>query len=532
MVGSRSYEYSENVDDEHEDAYCISVPGITFGAGHWVEASNATTNLWGDYKFAVCPAGEIMIGTRMVGWGDRIDDEHIDAFCAAPTQGVSVTFSGARWVSPSNAGQTLYGGYKEAGCTGGEAVIGTSFYEYSPHVDDEHTSIICATPTVTVATVAACGTATTQSWASAPNTNLCASGSSSTPYLNCSYYDGSDEYIGPCGTLNGGVNEVTEGWLWNCGGSGGVSCSAVYSAPTTVNGVCGAIAETCSSGAYTNSPADTSMNYQWTCNGSGSPVGTSSGTCTAPLPTPVTTFTGTYGAQVNQTTIDLPAEGGTVNLNWSITNGAGGGSCTGYSTTTGIAGWSTAGTGNKPVTGTDVPVSVASTTRFDLDCWNGNGTAAGRKQVQVNVAAAVPTLTVCPAAGATIYVLNTSSFTAWYNASGATNCSSTGTSTNVTSDPSTSWSSDNSSRATVSGGAVTGVAPTPPSTPVHVNASYSGLSKGVPITVINSCVTSCTAAQGANVCTGQTYSATNSCGQAETCNGSRSCNFNWQEMAP
>src|SRR6185369_2895915 len=143
-----------------------------------------------------------------------------------------------------------------------------------------------------------------------------------------------------------------------------------------------------------------------------------------------------------------------------------------------------------------------------------------------------PALTLCPAAGATIYAGNTFSFAAWYNASGTTDCASTGTSTNVTSDPSTSWSTDNSSRATVGGGIVTGVAPTPPSTPVHVSASYGGLSKSVPITVLASCVTGCTSAQSANICTGQTYSATNSCGQAETCNGSRSCNFNWQEIAP
>jgi hypothetical protein len=130
----------------------------------------------------------------------------------------------------------------------------------------------------------------------------------------------------------------------------------------------------------------------------------------AAAPTPVTTFTGTYGGQVNQTTLSLPAGGGNVNLNWSVTN-ATGGSCTGYSTT-GIAGWAAGGTGGKAVSGTNVSVTVANTTRFDLDCWNSTGTPAIRQSVQVNVAAAGGT---CGGADGHTFAVSDNNYTATYN---------------------------------------------------------------------------------------------------------------------
>lgn len=126
--------------------------------------------------------------------------------------------------------------------------------------------------------------------------------------------------------------------------------------------------------ARTYAASNTGAKCEYACNNG---YGWNGSSCT--VLTPVITFTGSPTS--------LAAGGGSVTLNWSITNGAGGGSCTGYSTTN-LSGWSTAGTGGKSVTGTNIPITVPSTTIFDLDCWNGIGTAAVRKSVTVTVAAA------------------------------------------------------------------------------------------------------------------------------------------------
>ncbi len=83
---------------------------------------------------------------------------------------------------------------------------------------------------------------------------------------------------------------------------------------TTVDGSCSATAETCLAGTYSNSPADTTTDYRWTCLGSGSPVGASSGTCTAskpvtpPAPTPIN--------------ISCPSPGTSATVSWPAVSGA------------------------------------------------------------------------------------------------------------------------------------------------------------------------------------------------------------------
>ncbi len=135
--------------------------------------------------------------------------------------------------------------------------------------------------------------------------------------------------------------------------------------------------------SYHNVPASgfTFSLYDWSSGVQGALLG--SVNVKGIYPTPITTFSGTYGTQVNQTTLNNVPAGSSVNLNWSVANAVGG-SCTGYSTT-GVAGWAITGTGGKAVTGTNIPVTVANTTTFNLDCWNASGTAAVRKSVTVNV---------------------------------------------------------------------------------------------------------------------------------------------------
>lgn len=150
MVGARDYEWQNKVDDEHVDAYCAAISGATVGAPSMVSAPNATVTLWGGYKEADCPAGQVMTATNMYGYYPYVDDEHIDAGCSS--------FSGTLgtapyWVVASNAFSVLNGGYKQAVCSPGDVMIGVRYYEYNQWLDDEHTDVLCATlpqPTVNV----------------------------------------------------------------------------------------------------------------------------------------------------------------------------------------------------------------------------------------------------------------------------------------------------------------------------------------------------------------------------------------------
>ena len=93
MVGTRFYEWNSDVDEEHEDASCARPLELTFSLPHWVEAPNAFAVLDGGYKEAICPAGEAMIGTNMYGISNRLDEEHIDAYCAKLAGGFFTTIS-------------------------------------------------------------------------------------------------------------------------------------------------------------------------------------------------------------------------------------------------------------------------------------------------------------------------------------------------------------------------------------------------------------------------------------------------------
>ncbi|MBP7060742.1 MAG: hypothetical protein KBA91_02070, partial [Candidatus Moranbacteria bacterium] len=121
-------------------------------------------------------------------------------------------------------------------------------------------------------------------------------------------------------------------------------------------------------------------------------------------------FTGTYGAQINQTILALPAGGGNVTLNWATSNTIGG-TCTGY-------GGNFAGAG-KSVNGTQM-VIVPTTTTFTLDCWDASWMSTGQRSVTVTVAGA-PTpaaLHICPPS-ATIDALGpVQNLRAWYTPAG------------------------------------------------------------------------------------------------------------------
>jgi hypothetical protein len=149
MTGTRFYEYRQHVDDEHQDARCQSISGLTFGASRWVIPANSGATLAPGYKYAQCASNEVMTGISMWGKQQNLDDEHINAYCTKVTGLLSGgTYS---WVSAPNAYDTLWGGYKTALCDAGSIMVGARWYEWRDEVDDEHTDVYCyKPPTVSV----------------------------------------------------------------------------------------------------------------------------------------------------------------------------------------------------------------------------------------------------------------------------------------------------------------------------------------------------------------------------------------------
>ncbi|MGB3073238.1 MAG: Ig-like domain-containing protein, partial [Candidatus Moraniibacteriota bacterium] len=300
--------------------------------------------------------------------------------------------------------------------------------------------------------------------------------------------------------------------VWN-----GSACAAAP--PVLVNGVCGASSAVpappndrtrtmaappttnlCSSGTSSAPPFSALLTpypatppfsvagagaWEWTCQGSG---GGTNATCyvfQSGPPTPVTTFTGTYAgppAQTNVGALYLPAGGGTITLNWNVTNAAGG-SCTGYSSTN-LPGWSSTGTAGKPITGS-ATLTVNAMTRFDLDCRNSSGTMATRKTVNVMIYSDA----ICPASatlnvGDPVLQLNY-----WRRLDGApidcTNPTSPAGASNLTADANASWSSSLPAVATVTTVAPKGrvTAVSGGATTVSVTVAGRGVVASAPITV-------------------------------------------------
>lgn len=114
------------------------------------------------------------------------------------------------------------------------AGFGLSIWGGQPAV--EEVCSVNVNPSISSGPSGACGSANGVSSSVAPSSNLCSSGSASTPVLMCTFYDDatSSTSEGPCGSF-GPVgkydSETTDGWGWTCGSA---SCTAPYvSAPCT-----------------------------------------------------------------------------------------------------------------------------------------------------------------------------------------------------------------------------------------------------------------------------------------------------------
>ena len=212
---------------------------------------------------------------------------------------------------------------------------------------------------------------------------------------------------------------------------------------------------------------------------------------------------------------NLPAGGGTSRLTWT-TSGAT--SC-----------WATGDwTGWKTSTGGFEDVAVSNTTTYTLECWNSASVSTGQRSATVTITATPTpaTLTVCPTSS-TIGVGTTQTFIAWHTPEGTSFSSCTGGPGQLNVTTSSTWSSTDTSKVTVNtSGVATGIA----IGSATVQASYSGLNDSVPVTV-NCPRTALCGAQDSTVCSGATYTVSDSCG-TYTCTGTRSCDYNWIEVAP
>ncbi len=142
MIGTRFYEFTDEIDDEHQDAYCAKISGVTLSTSRWVSAPNAYDKIR-DYKYAKCDTGEIMTGVRMFGVYKHVDEEHIDVYCTKVT-GITLDDSGGYWkVASPNPFTELYGGYKTATCSANQVMTGVAWYQGYDRVDDEHTDAWC-----------------------------------------------------------------------------------------------------------------------------------------------------------------------------------------------------------------------------------------------------------------------------------------------------------------------------------------------------------------------------------------------------
>ena len=127
---------------------------------------------------------------------------------------------------------------------------------------------------------------------------------------------------------------------------------------------------------------------------------------------------------------------------------------------------------------------------------------------------------------------------AFYETSGLVDCTNTTGAIEVTTDPSTNWSSSNIAVATVNNttdkGRVTGVSggTTNITATYRPNTTTYSDAKSVTVTCIPTlfCSDPGPAATAANKCSGDTFVISDGCSGLSTCTGTRTCDFNWKEV--
>ncbi len=218
------------------------------------------------------------------------------------------------------------------------------------------------------------------------------------------------------------------------------------------------------------------------------------------------------------------ALGTPLNLSWSSVSAV---SCTSWG-----SGW---GTGNPVAPTGSASTSANASDTYILQCTDGINTATDF--VQVNL---TNSLKLCQS-NCSSGILRGAN-----GAAGSFTLAQGGTQTLVTCFNASSTCNDASGDVTESaswsegGGNVISLSGVSPKTVSgdnaggeSVSATYSGQTATSNVTVTCLPTVSCANAPGqGNYCEGQTFTVDNGCGVSITCNGTKSCNYNWREVAP
>lgn len=331
----------------------------------------------------------------------------------------------------------------------------------------------------------------------------------------------------------------------------GAICGVAPTANLTVNGSEGPLAVTPGS----------ALNLNWTstgaasCTASSSPVtawagarptvGNEAQTFGSAITVYSITCTNAAGTAVDSVTVDSSApstvadlkingsdgplsvgQSTPLSITWTSTNTT---SCAAYG-----AGWGSGG-GVPTSSGTPVVISANASDTYIIQCTGPSGTATDSVQVTLT-----NTLKVCQnscSSGVQRGNVNTTqSFTlaqggvqnlvACYNP--APNCTdSTG---DVTT--STAWSETPSNTVSLSGTNPKVVTGNQAGTE-GISASYNSQTNNMSVTVTCVPTVSCDNAPGReNYCQDQPFEVDNGCGINITCNGTKTCDYNWKEVAP
>lgn len=493
MLGTRFYECDQHIDDEYAESYCSSSGVSGLGAPSWYSAANAWDTINGSYKTVLCPAGQVMVGTRMYGHDPDVDEEHIDAYCAPITKPLGAP----HWVQPANAYNTICGGFKVATCPDGEVMVGTRWYEWSNHVDDEHIDAYCA-----------------------PMTMSCGAECTWRPIDQLGGYASVQKNRTPANVCN----TVQPNWSITTLCPAGAA-SGVDSVPYADGERCYVTSSKFSSGAAHYDTRDCMATaYVSVCN---APTVYMTGSRFALAPTGFIDRFLAWGKErlINSVqaagSIDIN-EGNTVTLRWSSVN-----------TTGCILDLPGYGSSYLPSNGSfTTPSLSAGSLTATIKCYTGGVGSSPFAQDQVLIR--VAGFRICPQ-GCLACLGNggTANLQSFYNASAPIDCSDTSTATNVTA--SSAWSSSSPAIATVANGLVTSISNTTGDTST-ITATYDGASDSSTIRIICSptltCASSGPAADVENTCAGkQTPSYNDGCGNLFTCGGSRRCDFNWKEIS-
>jgi hypothetical protein len=177
-------------------------------------------------------------------------------------------------------------------------------------------------------------------------------------------------------------------------------------------------------------------------------------------------------------------------------------------------------------------VTVNGVSQGVLNEYNVNNVWQNFNIAVTCVPVAIPAaLNICPPSAILGTGGQTQQLQAWYTPAGTSfiDCGNTTGASDVAG--TASWSSSSSAVATVStSGLVTSAGASGQST--DVTAVYAGVNDSAAITL--TCIQNvfCTAATQGAVCEGETYTFIDNCGVPHDCDGTRSCNYNWKEVAP